>query len=368
MALNGRIVVEGVPSTGTPSTSRPCCGAVATTVRPEARSTPRRGIADRHEAATAMGQRVCRRIVASGKDEGRRRWVEREAEPAQAVGEGGGEGIALGTQCHRTGQGDFAWRRSATAPGDPRLQIAVDGEPEGAPQRDRLDPRLELLARRIGAGDEIAAGAHLGDAVAHGGGAQDRADPGRAVAPHLDHQAAVPAARPGLVGGDRGQRRGPRRAVTITGAAVAAIASQASASSRKRPRRWSTAWTTVASVIGRRRAPGGASGHAERREVVAQGVGADRERGGVDLLVEQVAQRLGLADRPWPRATVPQTGKASTSRPAMSSCRSGDAPNTTSPSPLSRKKVAGAGFTSRRREKASAGVGRPRRRRKLCSR
>jgi hypothetical protein len=86
--------------------------------------------------------------------------------------------------------------------------------------------------------------------------------------------------------------------VTITGAAVATIASQASMPSRRRPAHM------VDRMDHRRqrhrptpRQQAKRPGLAERRQVVAQGVAADRQRRGIDLLVEEAAQRLGLADR-----------------------------------------------------------------------
>ena len=136
--------------------------------------------------------------------------------------------------------------------------------------------------------------------------------------------------------------------VSITGAAVATIASQASTPSRSRPLQ------AVDGVDdgGQRHRPAPVeqaqrAGLAQRRQVVAQRVAADRERGGVDLLVEQ--QRAATRPRRPGRGRARRCrrpGSDSTSRPRTTSCRSGEAPNTRSPSPVSSKKVAGAGLTA----------------------
>ena len=59
--------------------------------------------------------------------------------------------------------------------------------------------------------------------------------------------------------------------------------------------------------------------------------------GGRTIWIEAHALTVAASEILWEHgvATVPQTGNASTSRPATRSCRSGEAPNTTSPSPPS---------------------------------
>ena len=360
-AVNGRIAAEGVPATGWQSTRRPYCGRVATTARPAARSSRRRGIADRDEAAIVNGQGPCRAVVAAGEDDRRGRRIERQAEAAQALRDGGRTGRRRpgasppGQAAPSSGRG----RRRAAR--DPRFQIGVDREAERAPQRQRFQARFLRLALR----------------------ARNRPSGRRRYAPRQPRRARRPrAGRAGqrvAVGGHLTtmppyQPRGlassaamacsawPRGVpVTITGAAVAAIASQASAPVRSVPASRSTACTTVASDIGRGGpASAGPGSHSGARSLRSASVQTASEAASTSSLISS-RNDSASPTAPGRRATVPQTGSASTSPPATTSCRSGDAPNRHSPAPSFRKKLAGAGLAARSRAQRCAQGDLPRR-------
>ena len=327
---------------------------------------PGRGVAERDQTAAPPRARMRTHegVVAADQDGRRCRRIEDEAEGLQRFRQRCAERVAaVAGPPPRQG----ARRRARPARRPPSF---AGRRPRSARARARAhgsDALIRALARRVGVGEQIAAG---------GPATPSRTAAARSIVPTR----ARPLARTSTTSPPY-QPRGPASCaaiaasarargvlVSITGAAVATIASQASTPSRSRPRRRSTAWTTVASVIGRRRSrrrsdPGSHSGARSLRSASLQTASEAASTSSLNSRRKASASPTG----PWPRATVPQTGNDSSSRPRTTSCRSsaGDAPNTHSPSPVSSMKVAGAGFTAPSSANARAGERSPTRRRKL---
>ena len=251
---------------------------------------PRSGVADGHQTGPARQVGAAERCVAADQDEGACRCVETGAAGAQGVGDRGREriaGIAQRDRVRRRRLGmagvDAGADASPDAGADPAsgppaiadCNSAATERPserhsETALTRDSCSSRAGLESasrsppvRTSAMPARIAAARRIVPTSASPFAATCRARP--------PYQPRGPASRSAIAASAR--RRGVP--VTITGAAVATIASQASTPSRSRPPNRSTVWTTVASAIGRRRScrrsePGSQSGARSLRSASVQ--------------------------------------------------------------------------------------------------
>ena len=291
---------------------------------PASRSSGR-GVADRDDPPRRIGLQL--RAQRRRRRPERRRRIDRQAEGLQRFRQRGAECVAAVVRRHRPRQAPDTLSSRGRHIGHGRCRSSATVSPS-ARESDTALMRDSSSSR---AGSESATGRRRCGPRRRRCERRRRAAScrrGATAGPHLDHQAAVPAANR-LVGCDR---RSARRAACR------------SASPRRRrddrvPGVDAFAQAPAQAVDG---VDDGGQGHrpapieAQRSgppaaPVVAQRVAADRQRGGVDSSLKAGAASASPTGRA-PRAA---DRNGSNSRPRTTSCRSGEAPNTHRPSPVS---------------------------------